>query len=284
MARTGSDENKQANQQMQAQQKKAFDTGQAGVNEFNTNYATLKSGGQIAPNPWKSADYLGNVNRLQSGALNAEEDAGRDELTRLNLRTGGLNDTATTGAITDLKLRKMRLADQLSAERAATDFNRNLIYQTQLAEMPLEATNAESGYYGTATSGRGTALKNLTDLGIAAYGPWTAAIAAAGQAGSAAINKGASGGSGCWIAEAIYGEDDWRTHTLRAWLNSNFKRTWMGARIMALYLRHGQTVAPYVKRFWLLRVAFRPFFEWALRQAMAEFNRGTFLSEVLPWA
>jgi len=197
MARSGSDENRSANAELTAEQNQAFNTGQSAVGQFQQNYATLRRGGQVAPNPWQSASYLGNVNRLQSGALNAEQGAADASLRGLNRRTGGMNGTAVTGAMRDLALQKMRLGSQLSSERAAQDYNKNVGYQTQMAAMPLDVTAAESPYYGTATSGRAASLKNLTDLGIAAYGPWMSAITAAGQAAGGAM-------TGCPAKGSLY--------------------------------------------------------------------------------
>lgn len=194
MARTGSNENKDANKQLTAEQTAAFNTGEGAVNQFQQNYATLRRGGQVAANPWQSPAYLSNVNRLQSGALNAEQGTADASLRGLNRRTGGMNGSATTGAIRDLSLQKMRLGSQLSAERAAQDYNKNVGYQTSMAEMPLQVTSAESPYYGTATSGRDAALGNLTQLGIASYGPWMSGISSAGQAFGSAFGKGGAFG------------------------------------------------------------------------------------------
>jgi hypothetical protein len=96
-----------------------------------------------------------------------------------------------------------------------------------------------------------------------------------GGAGEAASGGFASGGAfGCWIAEVIYGVDDWRTHTVRAWLNGPFRATWFGRAVMWLYLRFGRRVAVLVEKHMWLRSALTPLFDRALNNAMAEYECG----------
>ncbi len=71
----------------------------------------------------------------------------------------------------------------------------------------------------------------------------------------------------CWVAEAIYGVDDPRTHLLRAWLNGPFKETRFGGAVMALYLAIGRQVAWVARRSAFLRWALKPLFEMGLREA-----------------
>lgn len=79
---------------------------------------------------------------------------------------------------------------------------------------------------------------------------------------------GSGGIFGCWIAEAIYGVDDIRTHLVRSWLNGAFKRSLMGVLIMKVYLLLGRRVASLVKKHALLKRALRPVFNLALRKAI----------------
>ena len=72
----------------------------------------------------------------------------------------------------------------------------------------------------------------------------------------------------CWIAEAIYGVDDGRTHLVRAYLNGPFKQTLFGRIVMALYLRFGQQVAAQVRKRAGLQRVFRPLFDRALISAV----------------
>jgi hypothetical protein len=200
LARTGQAENSSANKNFSAEQNQAFGQAQGDIGKFNQNIQTLDRGGQVAANPWESARYLSNVNRLESGTLNSANNTGNEVLQQLNRRTGGTNTAATVGAQKELALDKMRLGSQLSSERAAGDFGKNVGYQANMAAMPLEAARAQSPFFGGAVSGQSGALRNLTDLGMASYGPWQAAMQAAGQAASAGISgafgkpKGDGGG------------------------------------------------------------------------------------------
>lgn len=271
MARTGVNENKQANQQLMSDQNAAFVRGQKAVGNFSQGEATLERGGNVGANPYLSPTYLASVNRLQAGALDSENNAAKNNLQMLQRRTGGMNSTATAGGIADAALQKERLASELSAGRTAADYNRNLDWQQYLLQNRLAPAGAEGGYFSTATSGRSASLKNLTDLGIAAYGPWMAAIQAAGQAASAGLSGGAGGGKGgCWIAEAIYGENDARTHLLRSWLNTEFTEHWYGRAVMRVYLKFGERVAAKVRQWPLLKAALKPLFELALASAVRD--------------
>jgi hypothetical protein len=75
---------------------------------------------------------------------------------------------------------------------------------------------------------------------------------------------------GCWIAEAVYGVEDSRTHTVRAYLNGAFRNTLRGDLTMRLYLAVGRQVAWFVLRSALLRCMFKPMFDSALRSAEAK--------------
>ncbi len=183
-----------------------------------------------------------------------------------SLRAGGTNTNATNYATKALALQKMRLADTLNAGRTAQDYNKNVDYQRGLASAPLAEVSGESPYYGTATSGQDASLHDLTQFGLASYGPWNALIQGSLQGAGA----GAGAAVGCWIAEAIYGTNDWRTATLRAWLNGNFKQSLLGRMVMAFYLRFGQKIAACVQRSPLLRKLLKPTFDRGLRKALRE--------------
>ena len=77
------------------------------------------------------------------------------------------------------------------------------------------------------------------------------------------LTKGGGNGSGegtggpmsmaCWIAEALYGVDDNRTHLLRRWLNNVYSRTLSGSIVMALYRAFGKRIAAWTRSSSLLR-------------------------------
>ena len=75
----------------------------------------------------------------------------------------------------------------------------------------------------------------------------------------------------CWIAEALFGVDDPRTHILRAWLNGVYAQTAAGKLLMATYRAVGRVVAAVARRSALLRLVLRPLFERGLRRAQAHY-------------
>lgn len=85
---------------------------------------------------------------------------------------------------------------------------------------------------------------------------------------SAASGAGAAAISLCWIAEAIYGKDDNRTHLARYAVNFIWPRTKVGRMARDLYLRYGEKIA---KKKWV--GIFRPIFELIWRQGYAEILR-----------
>jgi len=93
----------------------------------------------------------------------------------------------------------------------------------------------------------------------------------AGGAGSA-IGAGKGGGGSCWVAMALYGDDDARTHLLRHWINSVWaKESCVGAAFLSLYLRFGVKAAVIVKRNRLARWAARLVFDRLLEAATVRY-------------
>lgn len=81
---------------------------------------------------------------------------------------------------------------------------------------------------------------------------------------SKALTSGPSGG--CWIAESIYGVDDYRTHIMRFWLNNVWaKQSKIGSLVMKLYLKFGQRIA---KSRWLC-MKLKPLFDKGVGRAVA---------------
>jgi hypothetical protein len=99
------------------------------------------------------------------------------------------------------------------------------------------------GYAGSATAGSGT-VANLSQAVTASSGPTFGAILG-GVAGGALQGAGAAGGFGklfgCWIASKIFnGSLDPRTLLVREYIHfGEFSKTWYGAIISRLYMKHG---------------------------------------------
>ena len=85
-----------------------------------------------------------------------------------------------------------------------------------------------------------------------------------GMSGIGDMNGTSKNPGGCWVAEAVYGSGDLRTHLLRKYLNGEFKQTLKGKIIMFFYLRIGKFVAFLVNRSNKLKKFFKFFFDQAL--------------------
>lgn len=194
MARTGEDRNKAAENQYRVQGNTAFDAAQSNVGNYNANIAKLESGQNVGADPWASSSYLANQNRLQSDSLNAAGNSATKSLQDLNARTGGLNAGGTTAATDSLALGKMRLANQLNAQRSAADFDKNVGYQQQLASAPLATDSTEASLFDTATKGRSGTLGDLTKEGMQSQDFWNQ-LAMKGVNAATSAAGGAAGGA-----------------------------------------------------------------------------------------
>jgi len=77
----------------------------------------------------------------------------------------------------------------------------------------------------------------------------------------------------CWIAEALYGSDDARTHLLRAWLSVVYDERRAGWECVALYRVFGRTTARLISAGVLPRQLFRPLFDVLVEKAVADAPR-----------
>ena len=266
MARTGTNENKEANQQMSAIQQDQIRRANEATDKYNRSIDALIAKG----NPWQDESYLRNVNIGIAGATSASNKAAADQLemagrrTRTNTASLGYDKAAIARAA-------MRAAAETRAAQSADDYGKWVDYQKWLAGARLAPTGVNTDMFGSATSGRSAALGNLTQLGIASYGPVNSLINAAGQAGAAAIGKipTNSGGGGCAIAAELFG--GWtapRTLLVRSYLNRVWAKTSPFAEIvMAFYRQFGRYAAWVVRHNPALRTLVRPVFERALMKA-----------------
>lgn len=134
------------------------------------------------------------------------------------------------------------------------------------------ALSGLQGLYGTTAGASNAALGNVAPLvnadTQAAHQSWDAFNNITGALSNAASAASGFKGMGCWVAEAIYGVEDPRTHLVRAWLNGPFRETVAGSMTMNVYLAIGQQVAWVVRRSNLLKMALKPLFDAALRRAV----------------
>jgi hypothetical protein len=158
------------------------------------------------------------------------------------------NDTAATGAVA---------ATKNSTYTSALDKLANI--GSGLGSFSLQELGAGlSGFSGAASTNQ-SVIQSQQQSKASTMGLFgQLAGAAAGGAGEAI---------GCWIAEAIYGVDDERTHLVRAWLNGPFKQHMFGRVVMATYIKIGRTVARWVRKFAILKLTLKPLFDMALSRA-----------------
>lgn len=281
MARTGVAENSAANKTDAANAAAANARTTAATDKYNTDFDTLKAGKNIGIDPFSTSTYLSNLNRDFATTADATANAGNAQIADTALRTGD-NSASYTEAIKNNSRNAQRTANSgLNAVHSA-DYGRNLDWQQALLQSDLAPAGISQSQYATSIGGQNAALGNLTQFGLASYAPWTAAIGAAGAAAGGAManpnfigSKPPSGGTstGCWIAEAIYGVDDPRTHLVRAWLNTEFIKTSIGRAVMAAYLKSGQGIAKMVRKSRFLKMALKPLFDRALQEAELWANR-----------
>lgn len=139
-------------------------------------------------------------------------------------------------------------------------------YDAQGIQMAGLAPDLYSRLYGTGESGTAA---NLNPAASAAKTPgFMDTLVPALISGGADVGTGFTP-HGCWIAEAIYGTDDPRTHVVRAWLNTEFAVRPIGRIVMNAYWKFGQRVAAVVRRSNILKAVFRPLFDRALSEAIA---------------
>lgn len=181
--------------------------------------------------------------------------------------TGGGNEFLPSGAADALKYSVADAsAKQQSAEQnqiTEADYatgRQNFLSAASVLGGSTGVFNPTSGAANAATSGGSAAAQTANEISQANNSWMAPVLGAAGALGGAAITH-------CWIAEAIYGTDDMRTHTVRAYLNGAFKTTFYGKIVMHMYGKYGQAIAARARKSLTLRLAFRPLFELALWRA-----------------
>lgn len=235
------------------------------------------------------AIYGDIVPTLQSNLVNPQGFSPTDESA---METGAEQSAggSQAAAVGQGGLQAARTKNAGAASRAISDASRGAGEQLSKNLLGIRTGNADlkerqrqaaqaglTGVLGLETGAGNEALGQVAPLVNAdtnaktqswdAFNNITKAITAAGQAAA----TGAAGGKGCWIAEAIYGVDDDRTHIVRAWLNGPFRETVLGNAVMNVYLAIGRQVAWCVRRSSWMRIALKPLFDKALKAA----TRGT---------
>ena len=258
------------------------------LNTINTTGTNLATTGGIS-----GADATSMQNRAAEAAKSTYM-TGQADASRASAATGGYG--VTGGAIDTALARKGSQAASTAVEDTNASIaglrqqgevaGAGILGQTQqnLTGNKLAATAGLTNVYGmnenqiNQTVGQilqnyqQTGQLNNQDLTILTNlanqpGVFDKIVGTIGTLGGAAagIMTGIGGNKGvCWIAEAIYGENDLRTHLLRKYLNTEFAQTWPGNAIMFVYRAIGKQVSWFVRRSNVLQNLFRPMFDSVL--------------------
>lgn len=250
---------KQEQQQLdynQDLQKKQIAKEDTAVGQYNTDVGSLRT------NPGYAPDDLKAMRSEAADQTSATYGGAADTLKRNAAQTGYANDAGLypqLESLTNDRGRAQALGqNNISAQQAGAVLDT----RRALPSMSFQPASLYGGQ-GTATGGQSGTLINQRQQ-VDQTTPLWAQFAQSAMAGASQVGAAAAGKPGCWIAEALYGEDDARTHLLRSWLNDEFMTTWFGRLVMKYYLRYGERLAAKVRRSWYLRMLFRPFFELAL--------------------
>lgn len=173
-------------------------------------------------------------------------------------------DTTAPGAGRDVLLGQNTLNEgtQVSALKNSTF----LQAFPELASLAGGNTSAGLGLTGAgitsesnAASTTGTVLNSQEQQKASTLNLFGSLASAAGQGAGLAL--------GCWIAMAIYGDDDPRTYLVRAYLNGPFCESLLGRIVMTIYLSIGRQLAWFVRRSKSLKALLKPLFDMALASA-----------------
>lgn len=190
----------------------------------------------------------------------------RARLGGIDIGYGNLEEASTrqfgrTGSTAGLAEYQQELQRQRIREKSRAGAE----LEAGFAEVPVERARKKLQYL---TPVHGQQTGSIANL-FARQGPSTvdriigAGTAAAGAAAAA-----------CWIAEELYGLFDFRTVTLRLWLNEVFGATAFGSMWMWLYRRHGRSVARWIRFNRLGRRAFRFIFDRLFAIAQRDLSKG----------
>lgn len=208
---------------------------------------------------------------------------------------GGGNSLLPSGAEADIEAQIASAAaaaesnKQLDITKAGYAVGRERFDKATNAEMSAAGMYNPLGYAGAASSTTSSAFDMADKIQQENQSIWgTVGGLAGGLLGSIAGPLGTSIGGKlggmiggkkndpfgpgdigfCWIAQAIYGDNDPRVNIVRSWLTNIYDKTFVGHLIVSLYKKFGKTIARWVKRFTLLRLMFKPLFDVAVRKGL----------------
>ena len=234
------------------------------VTGYNNNLNNfLKFGRQVYGT---NGEYMRDQNTLANETASAGATATGGDLALNNMRTG----ENTAGYATTEAAAKNQASQNVENDLAQADANRlqQLTavnqYGVQASALPAEVYSSLYGSSLSGTSGQSSAAANAAKT----PGFWDSFLPAIAQGAGEAFQGAGTAAVACWIAAALYGGwDDPRTILVRAWLNTEFNKTWFGRLAMLVYLRYGQSVAASLPRRPRLNRLLRWVFDRALSRA-----------------
>lgn len=232
---------------------------------YNADLSKIENGQNIGANPYQNPDYLRSQNMIAATTADAADNADANQLESATRRTG-LNSASLGYDTSAMNRQKVSAITDYMAGLNNQNYTNNLNWQQYLLGATLAPAGVANTAAGTATSGLNSANSNLTQLGLASYGPVNSLIQGLGSA----VGGWASGGfkTPCWIAAEVFdGWDDPRTQLVRAYLNIEFIKWPIGNLVMAAYRKFGVRVAKMVRKHSIVRWMVAPLFLKAVDKA-----------------
>lgn len=222
-----------------------------------------------AANPYGAGGaYQTAVNQSTANTADAASQAAGDALQGQAVRTGqnAAGSIGATQAIDEANTRNlMQTQANANANRISkgADYSAEALKAQQVpAQMEAQLSGQQAGAGNTSLETQQKAAET-PDLGEELMG----GVLSAGQAFAGGFGGGV-GKSVCWIAAELYGGwEDPRTILFRLWLLFDFDNRWYGSPLVALYHLHGERVAGWIRRDFVLRAIFSNIFDRGLRQA-----------------
>lgn len=167
MTQDASDPDKAAANTSTQEGAQSFGAASGDIGEYMSNVNSALAAG----NPFESKDYLTQQNLQTSGAMNSQNDAEKEALDR-GVATTGTNSAAIANTEASSARQGQRDLTQYDAGRDTSNENTWLNQQDKLLGDENAGAQDEAGLYGTATSGRDSALSSLTTADDAENQMW----------------------------------------------------------------------------------------------------------------
>jgi hypothetical protein len=151
------------------------------------------------------------------------------------------------------------------SQNLAEQYLQNLFQNEQMQASGAQGLSSLAGLFNPTQLLSGTGIGSNVSNSPSFYQDFAQTAGGIQSLGNAAQSF-AQAGAGCWIAEAIWGVNDPRTHLVRYWLNNIWAaKSGIGRAVMFVYRKIGRWVARKPKLVTMLK----PLFRLALKRALA---------------